>query len=106
MLHGYQFYDALKALIENTTEGAIAEGPVQKSEQAVLEFINQFESVAPVEIKTAFDLTDKEMGCLVNPLFNQEKIRKVWAGNGYLIRPARKTVGCDTEPGVCTFKSK
>jgi hypothetical protein len=77
MLHGYQSYEALKALIENTTEGAIAEGPVQKSEQAVLEFINQFESVAPVEIKTAFDLTDKEVDCLVNPLFDQEKIRKV-----------------------------
>jgi hypothetical protein len=59
--------------------------------------------VAPVEIKTAFDLTDKEMDCLVNPLFNQEKIRKVWAGNDYLIRPAQKAVGCDTETVVCTF---
>lgn len=104
ILHGFQSYEALKALIENTTEGAIVERPVQKSEQAVLRFINQFESVAPVEIKTAFDLTDQQMDCLVSPLFSQEKIRKVWAGNGYLIRPAQKTAAsCDMELGACTF---
>jgi len=101
MLHGYQSYEALKALIDNTTEGAITEIPIQKSEQAVLEFINQFESVAPVKVKTTFDLTDKEMDCLVTPLFNQEKIRKVWAGNGYLIRPTQK-MPCDPESGVCS----
>lgn len=103
ILHGYQSYEALKALIKNTTDGRLTERPVQKSEEAVLEFIHAFESVAPVEIKTAFDLSNKETDCLLAPLFNQEEVRKVWAGNGYLIRPAKKTVACDSESGVCTF---
>lgn len=103
ILHGYQSYEALKALIKNTTDGRLNERPVQKSEEAVLEFINYFESAAPVEIKTAFDLSDEEMDCLLTPLFNEEEVRKVWAGNGYLIRPAQKAVECDTQSGVCTF---
>ncbi len=103
MLHGYQSYGALKTLIKNTTDGALTERPVQKSEEAVLKFINHFESVAPVEIKIAFDLTDDEMDCLITPLLHQEEVRKVWAGNGYLIRPTQKTVACDKESGVCTF---
>lgn len=103
MLHGYQSYKTLKALIQNTTDEAITERPVRKSEGAVLEFINRFESVAPVEIKKAFDLSDDEMTSLVTSLLNQEEVCKIWAGNGYLIRPAQKALACDPDSGVCTF---
>ena len=102
-LHGFHSYGDLKALIANITDGTITERPVKKSEEEVIDFIKQFDSVAPIEIRKTFDLSEKEMDCILKPLLERETVRKVWAGNGYLLRPARKTVSCDTETGVCTF---
>jgi len=101
-LHGFQSYDTLKAIFRNITNDTITERPVQKSAKSVLQFINRFESVAPVEIKKAFDLSENEMDSLVTPLINQDTVRKVWAGNGYLIRPTKEAMACDPESGVCT----
>jgi len=103
ILHGYQSYDALKVLIENVSDGAITERPLQRSEKDILRFIEHYESVAPVEIKKTFELTDQEYSCAVEPLLNQEKARKVWAGNGYLLRPMHKEMDCDPELAMCSY---
>lgn len=103
ILHGYQSYNTFTKLINNITDGAVEERNIEKSEEAIHNFIKRFESVAPVEIKNTFDLTDKELKSFVDPLINRNDVRKVWAGNGYLIRSTQKAMACDPESGVCSI---
>ena len=103
LLRGYQSYESLSRVIKSISEGEINEKQVIKSEEAILQFIGHFETVAPVEIQTAFDLSDDELNTVLETLSHNDngKIIKVEAGNGSLFKKAIQQDTCDMEEGIC-----
>jgi putative protein-disulfide isomerase len=101
LLRGYQNYNNFKAVIKQLTNGEVEEVKVLPTEENVLGFIKKYNSVAPVEIKMAFDLTDVEFERIQNSLFEKQLISKKEAGNGYFITSKNNPLACDVETGVC-----
>src|SRR6185369_14489666 len=101
LLRGYKRYEEFKAVIELLTNGAIHERLVPASEEAIMAFIRTYGSVAPIEIKMAFDLTDAELKSTVDTLLSQQLITRREAGNGYFISPITGSMACDAATGVC-----
>ncbi len=102
LLRGYQRYENFKSVIDYLANGTIRERPIQASEVAIMAFIQKYASVAPVEIKMAFDLTDNELKSAIDSLLAQQKITRRDAGNGYFLSPKISSLTCDTVTGLCT----
>lgn len=101
LLRGYQQYNTFKAVINQLTGGEIQETEVVVSENAIFEFIRKHNAVAPIEIKTAFSLTDEQMTGYLDLLFQKQLIKKREAGNGYFVLAKENPLMCNTETGVC-----
>lgn len=101
LLRGYKRYEEFKAVMETLTEGAILERSIPASEEAIMAFIRTYGSVAPIEIKMAFDLNDAELKSTVDSLLAQQIITRREAGNGYFISPTISSMACDTATGIC-----
>jgi len=101
LLRGYKRYEEFKAVMELLTNGAIRERLVPASEEAIMAFIRTYGSVAPIEIKMAFDLTDAELQSTVDALLTQQTISRREAGNGCFISPITSSMACDIATGIC-----
>lgn len=102
LLRGYRSYEDFKAVIEYLTNGTILERSIPASEEAIMAFIRTYDSVAPIEIKMTFDLTDVELKSTVDSLLTQQMITRREAGNGYFVSPKISSTACDTATGICT----
>jgi len=103
LLRGYQNYNNFKAVINHISNGAVHEVLVMPSEENILNFIKKYNSVAPVEIRMAFDLTTDKLDALINSLLNKHQISMRIAGNGYFLIAKSGSVACDSESGTCTM---
>lgn len=101
LLRGYQNYNNFKAVINHLTKGEVQEVTLQPTEENVLDFINKYNSLAPAEIKMAFDLSDIEYEKIQNSLSEKLLINIREAGNGYFISPKSNPMACDMETGAC-----
>ena len=101
LLRGYKRYEEFKAVMELLTNGAIHERLVPASEEAIMAFIRTYGSVAPIEIKMTFDLTDVELKSTVDTLLAQKMITRREAGNGYFVSPIISSAACDSATGIC-----
>jgi putative protein-disulfide isomerase len=101
LLRGYQNYNNFKAVINQLTNGEVKEAKVLPTEENVFEFIKKYNSLAPVEINMAFDLSEAEFEKIQNSLFEKQLITKKEAGNGYFITPKNNPLACDIETGAC-----
>lgn len=101
LLRGYQNYNNFKAVINQVTNGEIKEVKVNPTEENVLEFINKYYSLAPVEIKMTFDLSEVEFEKIQHSLLEKQLISKKEAGNGYFLSPKSNPLACDIETGAC-----
>jgi predicted DsbA family dithiol-disulfide isomerase len=103
LLHGYKRYEDFKAVIAHLSNGTILEHQVQASEEAIMAFIRKYVSVAPIEIKMTFDLTDVELRSALASLLAKWLITRREAGNGYFISPRASSMVCDSSSGVCAI---
>lgn len=94
-------YEEFKAVIEHLAKGTINERLIPASEETIMAFIRTYGSVAPIEIKMAFDLTDAKLKSTVDSLLAQQMITRREAGNGYFISPATSSMACDDATGIC-----
>ena len=101
LLRGYQNYNTFNAVINQLTNGEIQEVKLQPTEENVLNFINKYDSLAPVEIKMPFDLSDAELDKIINSLQEKKLVAKRVAGNGYFISPLNNPMMCDVDSGMC-----
>lgn len=101
LLRGYKRYEEFKSVMEFLTDGAVRERLVPASEEAIMAFIRTYGSVAPIEIKMTFDLTDVELKSTVDSLLTQQMITRREAGNGYFVSPTSSSMACDTATGIC-----
>ena len=101
LLRGYKRYEEFKAVIDHLSKGTIDERLVPSSEEVIMKFIRTYGSVAPIEIKMAFDLTDAELMAIVDSLLKQQLITRRAAGNGYFISSRSSSVACETATGIC-----
>ena len=101
LLRGYQNYNTFNAVINQLTNGEIQEVKLQPTEENVLNFINKYDSLAPVEIKMPFDLSDAELDKIINSLQEKKLVAKREAGNGYFISPLNNPMMCDVDSGMC-----
>ena len=101
LLRGYQSYNTFNAVINQLTNGEIQEVKLQPTEENVLNFINKYDSLAPVEIKMPFDLSDAELDKIINSLQEKKLVAKREAGNGYFISPLNNPMMCDVDSGMC-----
>ena len=101
LLRGYQNYNTFNAVINQLTNGEIQEMKPLPTEDNVLEFINKNGSLAPVEIKMPFDLSDAELDKIINSLQEKKLVAKREAGNGYFIFPLNNPMMCDVDSGMC-----
>lgn len=101
LLRGYKRYEEFKAVIDYLTNGTINEHPVPASEEAIIAFVRMYDSVAPVEIKMSFDLTDAELESAVDSLLARQVITRREMGNGYFISPITSSMSCDATTGIC-----
>jgi hypothetical protein len=63
--------------------------------------IGKYNSVAPVEIKMAFDLPEAEFEKVQNSLLEKQLITKRDAGNGSFITSKNNPLACDIVTGAC-----
>jgi len=103
ILRGYQRYEEFKAVIGHLTNGTIRERLIPASEEAIMEFIQKYGSVAPIEIKMTFDMTDVELKSAVDSLMKKQMITRREAGNGYFVSPKISSMACDTATGHCAI---
>ena len=101
LLRGYKRYEEFKAVIDHLSKGTIDERLVPSSEEVIMKFIRTYGSVAPIEIKMAFDLTDAELMAIVDSLLKQQLITRRAAGNGYFFSPRSSSVACESATGIC-----
>jgi len=101
LLHGYKGYKDFKAVITHLSTGTIVELPISASEETIMAFIRNYNSVAPIEIKTIFDLTDIELRSTIASLLAKHLITSREAGNSYLISPKAKPMTCTNSLGIC-----
>ena len=102
MLRGYHSYADFKSIISNLSKGELKELKVERNEESVLSFINKYNSAAPVEVKTAFSLSDEEFEKIESSMLKKQHITKQEAGNGYFLLPRVTPMVCDVETGVCS----
>jgi predicted DsbA family dithiol-disulfide isomerase len=105
LLRGYQRYEDFKAVIAYLANGTILEHPIPASEESIMAFIQKYESVAPVEIKMTFDLTDIKLKSVLDSLLARQMITRREAGNGYFVSPGTSSLICDSATGRCTGQS-
>jgi predicted DsbA family dithiol-disulfide isomerase len=101
LLRGYQNYNTFKTVINQLTNGEIQEMKPLPTEDNVLEFINKNGSLASIEIKMPFDLSDAELDKIINSLQEKKLVAKREAGNGYFIFPLNNPMMCDVDSGMC-----
>lgn len=99
LLRGYQRYEDFKAVIGYLTNGTLLDRPIPAGEEAIMEFIRRYASVAPIEIKMTFDLTEVELQSAVDSLLNKQMITRREAGNGYFVSAKISSMACDTATG-------
>jgi len=102
VIRGYKRYEEFKALIGHMSGGEVQERPVPANEEAIMEFITRYGSVAPIEIQTAFDLSPEELKTTIDSLLNKQQVQRREAGNGYFILPKVSTAACDLATGLCS----
>jgi len=103
LLRGYQSYSSFKAVINQISNGELVEGIAEPTEENILAFIKKYDSLAPVEIKMPFDLSDESLEKILNLLFERQVISKRSAGNGYFITAVNNPMECDSSTGACMF---
>jgi len=103
LLRGYQSYSSFKAVINQITNGELVEDKPEPSEDNILEFIKKYGSLAPIEIKMPFDLSDEGLEKMLNLLSGKRLINKRPAGNGYFISAVNNPMECNSETGACMF---
>ncbi len=103
LIRGYKRYEEFKALIGHLSGGEVQERPVPASEETIMAFITRYGSAAPVEVQTAFDLSNDEMKNVIDAMLNKQLIRRREAGNGYFIVPKVSAAACDPATGICAL---
>jgi predicted DsbA family dithiol-disulfide isomerase len=101
LLRGYQSYSNFKAVITHLSNGAIKEVQPVANEDNVLKFIHTNKSLAPVEIKMAFEMSDSEFEKIQDSLLEKQLIIKREAGNGYFLSARNNPMACNPESGTC-----
>ncbi len=102
LMRSFQTYEDFLAVFKML--GAdLKEKDVVATSDNVLEFIEQFELVAPVEIKSTFNLTNKELKDLLDKMKTEQLIRRQQLGNGELISSNHASLECDPLSGFCSF---
>lgn len=101
LLRGYQSYNNFLSVIKQVSNGEIQELNVAATDENILNFITKYDSVAPAEIKMAFDLSEEDFIGIQNSLLDKNLITKRDAGNGYFISAQNNPLACDFETGIC-----
>jgi putative protein-disulfide isomerase len=102
VLHGYKRYQDFQSVITHLSNGTIVACPTPANEETIMAFIGKHVSVAPIEIQTAFDLTEGEVMAAVDSLLAKRLIARRPAGNGYFISRITSSMACDPASGKCT----
>ena len=103
MLRGYQRFESFRAVIDALCDRALPFQHPAKTRDAMIGFIRQAGSVAPIEIETVFDLSAEESRQIISTLKSDGLVNIVPAGNGCFLVPARSAPGCDAESGGCSL---
>lgn len=101
LLRGWQNFDTFRSVIKSLSAGAIIDTPLEKSEDRVLEFIQKYGRVVPVEIKEAFEYSSGELDNVIESLRAKHLINVTPAGNGSFIAVSNNPLSCDPATGVC-----
>lgn len=101
MLRDYQRYATFQSVIKTLAGEAIIEQAPEKSEGNVFAFVEKQGRVAPIEIQTAFDLTEAELQSIIDSLQSKQLIRLTPVRNGKLIECTTNPFACDPETSIC-----
>jgi predicted DsbA family dithiol-disulfide isomerase len=101
LLRGYQNYSNFKTVINQLSSGEVKENKIESDENAVCDFINKYNSVAPIEVKMALNLSDADFEKMKVSLLEKKLIAQREAGNGYFLTPVTNPMACDIETGIC-----
>ena len=101
LLRGYQTFQAMQAVIETLTDGALQWRAPTPDADSLLGFLRTFGRAAPVELTTDFDLPTADLERLLAGLAAGGTIRRVAAGNGCFWEPLASSRTCDPVAGQC-----
>ncbi|WP_295449144.1 hypothetical protein [uncultured Thiodictyon sp.] len=101
LLRGYQNFEAMQAVIETLSEGALQWRAPTPDADNLLGFLRSFGRAAPVELARVFDLSAIDLERLLAGLEAAGTIRRVAAGNGCFWAPLDSRLACDPVTGLC-----
>ncbi|WFD11883.1 DsbA family oxidoreductase [Tepidibacter hydrothermalis] len=101
LMRSYQSYESFKSIIDTISSGEVKDEIPNNTEKDILDFIEKYERVAPIEIMLSFDMNESETNTLIKKLEENNQCRTVQAGNGYYIEVIVRPMSCDQATGVC-----
>jgi len=102
LLRGFQSYSSMRAALGSLTDNRLQEHPPEKTQEAILNFLQVSGRAAPIELGTIFDLSTAELELMLINLKSQQRIRQVPAGNGSFWESVATGASCDPVSGICT----
>ena len=102
LLRGFQSYSSMRAALGSLAGNRQQEHPPEKTQEAILNFLQVSGHAAPIELESIFDLSTAELEHMLINLKSQQRIRQVPAGNGSFWESVATGVSCDSVSGICT----
>jgi len=103
LLRGYQSYSSMRSVLHSLTGNQLQEHPLDRTPEALLQFLQISGRAAPVELEAVFDMTPAELTEMLNRLQEDQRIRPLKAGNGCFWEVMTTGVSCDSDSGICAM---
>jgi hypothetical protein len=85
LLREYQPFESFEKAINIISNDHLTGKKLPGTEDEITNFIGRYDKVAPAEVASVFELSDRELESSIKSLEQQKRVRIVPAGNGYFI---------------------
>ncbi|MFA7366797.1 MAG: DsbA family protein [Bacilli bacterium] len=100
VLRGFQKYETINAVIKELTNNRFREIKYIFNHDNVIDFIYEYNRVAPVEVAINFNVQLEEAVKILDELVEEMYLFKLKAGNGFFYEIFKEDIECD-ENGIC-----
>lgn len=102
LLRGNVPYKTFNACIQGLSKGQLEAKQIKADFSQIFSFISRYESIAPIEIATVFDLAIEEAKKILSEMAAQHLIVEKKRGNGVMYYLAANEEMCDIRTGTCS----
>jgi len=103
VMRGYQSYSDFMAVINMLSKDIVTTPDIEVNEENVIDFINHYGRIAPVELQEAFDLDNHATNYWLKILANRGDVSVLQAGNSAFYSLSSQSGLCSSNTGMCNL---